>query len=276
MDIRLNSAPEMTTSTFQTVSPTSASRQESSSLTPIVGVLLVTSDLRFTREITLLLSERSITVCRFPNLATLDFPLGNYEAACIIVDTDTPNVSATDTNKVLTERKMPPMIVIGSDWDARAAVCTMKAGACDVFAKPFHASLLLASISSALSDDRRARQRRMDIESLRNRYGLLTPREREVLPLVVGGLLNKQAASILGISEITQQIHRGQVMRKMQADSLADLVRMAMRLKLPYWNSSKRAQATADAPPANKGHEGSVANRPVRSSRTPTYAAGSY
>jgi FixJ family two-component response regulator len=85
---------------------------------------------------------------------------------------------------------------------------------------------------------RKTRQRKAELKQLKERFELLTPREREVLPLIIGGLLNRQAASVLSISEVTLQIHRSQVMRKMQADSLADLVRMAMQLRIPYWQGS--------------------------------------
>ena len=86
-----------------------------------------------------------------------------------------------------------------------------------------------------MAQDRKLRQRKAELAKLQERYCLLTPREREVLPLVIGGLLNKQAASVLGISEVTLQIHRSQVMRKMQAESFAELVRMAVKLRIPYW-----------------------------------------
>jgi FixJ family two-component response regulator len=94
---------------------------------------------------------------------------------------------------------------------------------------------LIAAVRAALAQDRKLRQRKAELAKLQERYSLLTPREREVLPLVIGGLLNKQAASVLGISEVTLQIHRSQVMRKMQAESFAELVRMAVKLRIPYW-----------------------------------------
>jgi FixJ family two-component response regulator len=102
----------------------------------------------------------------------------------------------------------------------------MKAGAIDFLTKPFDLSALIAAIRTGLAQDRRLRQRKAELATLHGRLRLLTPREREVLPLVIGGLLNKQAAGILGISEVTLQIHRSQVMRKMEAESLAELVRM--------------------------------------------------
>jgi FixJ family two-component response regulator len=97
----------------------------------------------------------------------------------------------------------------------------------------------------ALAKDRRLREKRAELAQLNRRLSLLTPRERDVFPLTVGGLLNKQAASILGISEVTLQIHRSQVMRKMEAESLADLVRMALKLRIPYWRGECRRSASA-------------------------------
>jgi FixJ family two-component response regulator len=109
----------------------------------------------------------------------------------------------------------------------------MKAGAMDFFIKPFALSDLNESVRACMIRDRKRRQRNAELATLHDRFTLLTPREREVLPLVVGGLLNKQAACVLGISEVTLQIHRSQVMRKMRAESLADLVRMAVKLRVP-------------------------------------------
>ena len=109
----------------------------------------------------------------------------------------------------------------------------MKAGAVDFLTKPLNESDLIRAIHAAITQDRIARRERAELAELRRRLSCLTPREREVLPLVVSGLLNKQAAAELGISEITIQIHRGKIMKKMEAGSLADLVRMAGRLEIP-------------------------------------------
>jgi FixJ family two-component response regulator len=113
----------------------------------------------------------------------------------------------------------------------------MKAGAISILSKPVNSVALLGAVREALTQDRKRRFRKAELAKLRQRFSLLTPREREVVPLVIGGLLNKQAAFILGISEVTLQIHRSQIMRKMQADSLADLVRMALQLRIPHWRA---------------------------------------
>ena len=220
----------------------SSAHQQSPPTSARAKVFLMSSDERLIREITASLSEHWIEAQSVADLASLDLSVKGFEAACTIVDLNSTHVSPTEMKGVLSDSETPPTIVIGSTVDTRAVVCTIRAGAHDVFARPLDLPLLSESVISALSADRCARQRRAEIQLLKAHYGLLTAREREVLPLVVGGLLNKQAASLVGISEMTLQIHRGQVMRKMQADSLADLIRMAMKLKLRYWDSSKEVR----------------------------------
>lgn len=110
---------------------------------------------------------------------------------------------------------------------------------------------LVAAVQTALAQDRKQRRKQAELAELQARFILLTPREREVLPLVVGGLLNKQAASLLGISKVTLQIHRSQVMKKTRADSFADLVRMAMKLCIPHWRQCPHAEPTPALPPTH-------------------------
>lgn len=254
---------------------TDAKSLPAASPTPYCVVLMM-DDLDLAGQIATCVSTSSICCRAVRDASSRLLSRSEHQAVCTIADLDRRDISAADVKQILSERDASPMIVIGSEIDAREAVRTIKAGAFDLFAKPLDVSALIASVHAALSMDIRARQRRTDQHALRNRYSLLTAREREVLPLVVGGLLNKQAASLLGISEITLQIHRGQVMRKMQATSLADLVRIAMRLKLPYWGCSKRHEAAFDALQADKGHEGSAAYSPSRSSSTPVFVSGTY
>lgn len=127
----------------------------------------------------------------------------------------------------------PPIVFVTGKGDIPSSVRAIKAGAVDFLTKPFGREELLEAVRGAIARDREERRARAELAGLEQRCASLTPREREVMPLVVSGLLNKQAAAELGISEITLQIHRGKVVQKMGADSLAELVRMAAKLKIP-------------------------------------------
>lgn len=168
---------------------------------------------------------------------------GTAAASCVILSISLPDISGLDLQRRIIENGNPPVIFIGDHVDIASTVRAIKDGALDFHPKPVDLMALCASVRTALAQIRKTRQRRADLNQLQERFKRLTPREREVLPLVVGGLLNKQAASVLGISEVTLQIHRSQVMRKMQADSVADLVRMAMKLRIPYWRGDKTGHA---------------------------------
>lgn len=153
--------------------------------------------------------------------------------ACLILDVDLPDVNGLDLQKRLEGQDHPPIVFVTGKGDIPSSVRAIKAGAVDFLTKPFGREELLEAVRGAITRDREERLERAELALLEQRYASLTPREREVLPLVVSGLLNKQAAAELGISEITLQIHRGRVMQKMGADSLAELVRMAARLQIP-------------------------------------------
>ncbi|HEV2717680.1 MAG TPA: response regulator transcription factor [Terriglobales bacterium] len=150
---------------------------------------------------------------------------------CLVLDIRLPGKSGLDFQRELAEANIPiPIIFITAHGDIPMTVRAMKAGAVEFLTKPFRDQDLLDAIQVALERDAARRKQESEIATLRERYESLTPREREVLPLVVSGLLNKQIAANLGTSEATVKVHRSQLMRKMGADSLADLVRMAEKL----------------------------------------------
>jgi FixJ family two-component response regulator len=150
--------------------------------------------------------------------------------ACLLLDLELPDINGLQLQQELASQEAPPIVFITGHGDVPSSVRAMKAGAVEFLSKPIGEGELLGAIESAIALDRTARQKRAEIAELRRNYARLTPREREVLPFVVAGLLNKQTAGDLGTSEITIGVHRSQIMRKMAARSLAELVRMADKL----------------------------------------------
>jgi len=161
------------------------------------------------------------------------------EPWCVVLDMRLPDMSGLELQCQSKDFRMPPIIFISGLADIRSAVRAMRAGAIEFLMKPVDPDTLRRAIETAIARDRVIKRRQAELDELQRRYTRLTPREREVLSLVVGGLLNKQSASVLGISEITLQIHRSQVMRKMEAASLAELVRMALKLRIQDWRNER-------------------------------------
>ena len=160
---------------------------------------------------------------------------GHLDApGCIVLDVRLPGLSGLDLQQALLRAKSHlPVIFITGHGDIPMSVQAMKAGAVEFLPKPFREQDLLDALKLALDRDRTTRQQRAEQAALRARYDSVTPREQQVMGLLVTGLLNKEIAATLGVSEVTIKVHRSQIMQKMQADSLANLVRMAERLGIP-------------------------------------------
>jgi FixJ family two-component response regulator len=190
-------------------------------------------------DIASFLAEVGITAMAFASAAEyLDFKRRDT-AACVILNISLPDLSGLESQRRLAEKANPPVIFISDQCDIASTVCAMKAGAIEFLTTPPDWAAMVAAVKSAFAEDRRQRQQKAVLAKLQERFSSLTPRERDVFPLIVGGLLNKQAASVLGISEVTLQIHRSQIMRKMRAQSFADLVRMAVKLRIRHWRESQ-------------------------------------
>lgn len=202
-------------------------------------VYVVDDDPRICEAISDLLSSFDLLVVTFGSAAEyVAYPRPDLPA-CLLLDLELPDVSGLELQRQIAHDSHPQIVFITAHGDIPASVRAIKAGAVDFLTKPFHGSDLLLAVHAAIGIDREARRKRGELAALQERLASLTPREREVLPLIVSGLLNKQAAAEMGISEVTLQIHRGNVMRKMGAASLADLVRIAGTLSVPLVRSRR-------------------------------------
>ena len=205
-----------------------------SSDTPVVFV--VDDDYRVREALSSLISSAGLDVAAFGSAAEFLESEKPDSPACLVLDLELPGTSGLELQRELVAGIAPPIIFITGHGDVPSSVRAMKAGAIEFLSKPFDDEELLRAVDAAISIDRSARQRRSELAELQKHYALLTPREREVLPFVTAGLANKQTAAELGTSEITIGVHRGQIMRKMGARSLAELVRMADRLGITREN----------------------------------------
>jgi len=201
---------------------------------PASVVFVVDDDPSVRRAIKLLLESIGLEVELFGSAQEF-LPRGPTKGpGCLILDVRLPGVSGLDFQRQLNEAKINiPIIFISAHGDVPMTVRAMKAGAIEFLTKPFRDQDLLDAVQVALERDRARRQREGEIATLRERFESLSAREREVVAMVVSGMLNKQIAAKIGITENTVKVHRSRAMEKMQAQSLADLVKMIERLKIP-------------------------------------------
>lgn len=196
-------------------------------------VFVVDDDSRVREALSYLISSAGLAVVTFGSAAEfLEYEKPDV-SACLVLDLQIPGMDGLELQQQLAEGDAPPIIFITGHGNIPASVRAMKAGAIEFLPKPFDDEELLRAIGTAIKQDRQTRQKRSELGELREKYALLTSREREVLPFVVAGFANKEAAMDLGIAQATIAVHRGQIMRKMGARSLAELVRMSDKLGIP-------------------------------------------
>jgi FixJ family two-component response regulator len=193
---------------------------------------LVDDDLAVREGVSELLASHDLRVISFASAAEYMAHVREDTAACLLLDLQLPDINGLDLQSRLRDESAVPIIFISGRGDIPSTVKAMKGGALEFLTKPLDSVALIEAIRAAISRDIERRREDQESTELKSRLARLTPREREVLPLIVGGMLNKQAAATLGISEVTLQLHRGHIMRKMAAKSFADLVRMASRLAI--------------------------------------------
>jgi FixJ family two-component response regulator len=193
-------------------------------------IYLIDDELSIRESLAGLLESLKFKVLAFESAAAFLSHRRRDDCSCMILDVQLPDLNGLELQKRLIDEESMPIIFISGRGDIPTTVKAMKAGAVDFLTKPVDETALVETVRTALARDRKLRQKRAEVLELRKRFNTLTPRERQVYPMLVAGMLNKQIAFRLGIAEVTIQVHRGQLMRKMAADSFADLVRMAARL----------------------------------------------
>jgi FixJ family two-component response regulator len=205
-------------------------------------VFIVDDDRRIREALTELLLSFDMHAVAFASAAEyMAYPMPDTPA-CLVLDVELPDINGLDLQSRIAQGNHPQIVFITGHGDIPSSVRAIKAGAVDFLTKPFSDSDLMRAINVALTQDRDAKCKRAKLTDLHQRLSSLTPREREVLALVASGLLNKQAAAELDISEVTLQIHRGKVMKKMKAGSLAELVRMVGSLNIPMTHARHSKQ----------------------------------
>ena len=209
---------------------------------PDVVIAIVDDDPSVREGLSSLLRSAGLRVETFASAQEFLVRRGSEAPSCLVLDLQLPGLSGLDLQKRMAEVELEiPIVFLTGHGNIPASVQAMKAGAIEFLTKPFDDQKLLNAIHEAVERDRHIRQQNAEMRELRDRYESLTAREQEVMQQVVSGLLNKQIAGELKITEFTVKIHRGRVMRKMHADSLADLVRMAENLGI---HSPKRSART--------------------------------
>jgi FixJ family two-component response regulator len=196
-------------------------------------VFVVDDDPSIRHALKELLASHDLAAVAFGSAAEFLAHPGQHAAACLVLDVQLPDINGLDLQSRFAQADLPPIVFITGHGDVPSSVRAIKAGAVDFLTKPFAEADLMRAIHAALALSQASEQRNAELDQLQLRLASLTPREREVMPLISSGLLNKQAAAELGISEVTLQIHRGKVMKKMGAGSFAELVRMADALDMP-------------------------------------------
>ena len=200
---------------------------------PTPTVFVVDDDPSIRTAVARLLGSVGLRAEGYPSAEAVLDRLTSNDAGCVVLDIRMPGPSGLDLQASLAAKGVRlPILFLTGHADVPITVRAMKAGAREVLTKPFRDQDLLDAVGQALEEDRLARSRRSEVQQLSSRFARLTPRERQVMQLVVAGLPNKRIAAELGAAEKTIKVHRAAVMTKMQAESLADLVHMADRLPL--------------------------------------------
>jgi FixJ family two-component response regulator len=210
-------------------------------------VHLVRNDLAGTKKLTQFFTSMGVNVALFKTAAEYIAARRDERPSCLILDLALPDVHGLEIQASLAGSGAPPVIFVTAHGDPASVVRAMKNGAIDFLIEPFDQTQLMAAVEFAFAQDQKNRTERIESTALLTRWKSLTPRETEVFHHTVSGLLNKQAAAELGVAENTYQVHRGRVMRKMRATSLADLVRMSTVLE-PILRKHTQEETAAPQP----------------------------